>query len=64
MDFITGLPENVAYGERYDAILVAVDKLSKICHYIPCRSDMTAGELAEVITREFYRLDLPASLQI
>ncbi len=56
MDFITGLLESVAYGGRYDAILVVVDKLSKICHYIPCRSDMTAGELAEVITREVIQL--------
>ena len=56
MDFITGLPESVAYGGRYDAILVVVDKLSKMCHYIPCRSDMTAGELAEVITREVIQL--------
>ncbi len=56
MDFITGLPESVAYGGRYDAILVVVDKLSKMRHYIHCRSDMTAGELAEVITREVIRL--------
>ncbi len=56
MDFITGLPEIVAYGGTYDAILVVVDKLSKMCHYIPCRSDMTAGELAEVITREVIQL--------
>ncbi len=49
MDFITGLPEIVAYVEKYDAILVVVDKLSKMCHYIPCRSDIIAGELAEVI---------------
>ncbi len=56
MDFIIGQPESVAYGGRYDAILVVVNKLSKICHYIPCRSDMTAGKLAEVITREVIRL--------
>ncbi len=56
IDFITGLPESVAYGGRYDAILVVVDKLSKMCNYIPCRSDMTAGELAKVITREVSRL--------
>ena len=56
MEFITGLPESVAYEGRYDAILVVVDKLSKMCHYIPCRSDMTARELAEVITREVIRL--------
>ncbi len=56
MDFNTGLPENVAYGSTYDAVLVVVDKLSKMCHYMPCRSDMTAEELAEVITREVIRL--------
>ena len=56
MDFITWLPEIVAYGGTYDAILVVVDKLSKMCHYISCPSDMTAGELAEVITREVIRL--------
>ncbi len=56
MDFITGLSGSVAYGGTFNAILVVVDKLSKMCHYIPCRSDMTAGKLAEVITREVIRL--------
>ncbi len=56
MDFITGLPENDPYEGTYDAILVVVDKLSKICHYIPYRSDMKAGELAEVITQEVIQL--------
>ncbi len=56
MDFITRLPESVTYGGTYDAILLVVKKLSKMCHYIPCRSDMTAEELAEVITREVPRL--------
>ncbi len=64
MDFIIGLPESVAYGGKYDAILVVVDKLSKMCHYIPCRSDMTAGELAEVITREVIRLHGVSSASI
>ncbi len=56
IDFITGLPESVAYRGTYDAILVVVDKLSKIYHYIPCRSDMTVRELAEIIMREVIRL--------
>ncbi len=56
IDFITWLPESVVYRGRYDTILVVVDKLSKMCHYIPCRSDMTARELAEVITQEVIRL--------
>ena len=56
MDFIIGLPESVAYWGTYDAIFMAVNKLSKMCHYIPCCSVMTAVELAEVITREVIRL--------
>ena len=56
MDFITWLSESVVYWDTYDAILVVVDKLSKMGHYIPCRSDMTAEELAEVITQEVIRL--------
>ncbi len=56
MDFITGLPENVTYRGIYNAILVVVDEPSKMCHYIPCRSEMTVGELAKVIKREVIRL--------
>ena len=50
MDFIIGLPKSVEYGSIYNTIFVIVDKLSKMCHYIPCRSEITVGELAEVIT--------------
>ncbi len=57
MEFITGLPEINAYGGTYNSIFLFVYKLSKMCHYILCRSDMTAGELAEVITREVIRLN-------
>ncbi len=56
MDLITGLPESVTYGGTYNVILVVFDKPSKKFHYIPCRLEMTAGELAEVITREVIRL--------
>ena len=28
---------------------MVIDKLSKMCRYIPCRSDITVGKLAEVI---------------
>ncbi len=56
MDFITWLPESVAYGGTYDAIFVVVDKLSKMYHYIPSRSVMTAEECTEVITQEVIRL--------
>ncbi len=56
MDFITGLPESFEYRGTYNAIVVIVNKLSKMCHYIPCHSDITARELAEVITQEVIRL--------
>ena len=56
MEFITELQESVTYWGTYDVILVVVNKLSKIYHYIPCRSDMTARELSEVITQEVIRL--------
>ncbi len=56
MDFITWVPESVAYKSPSDAILVVVDKLLRMCHYIPCCSNMIAGKLAEVITREVIRL--------
>ncbi len=56
MDFITGLPESLEYERIYHAIFVVVDRLSKMCHYIPCPSEMTERELAEVITQEVIRL--------
>ncbi len=56
MDFIPWLPKSVAYRGRYDLIIVVVDKLSKMCHYTPCRSDMTAGKLAKVVTQEVIQL--------
>ncbi len=56
MDFIAGLPESIEYKGTYDVILVVIDKLSKMCHYIPCCSDMTAGQLVEVITQEVIQL--------
>ncbi len=63
MDFITRLPESVEYGDTYDAIFLVVDKLSQMCHYIPCRSGMTEWELAEVITREVIQLhEVPSAI--
>ncbi len=63
MDFITELPKSVTYGGTYNLILVVVNKLFKMYHYISCGSDMTAGELAEVITREVIRLHvLPSAI--
>ncbi len=52
MDFIICLLDKIVYRWTYNAILMVVDKISKICHYIPCHSDMIADKLAKVITQE------------
>src|SRR5437588_7989111 len=44
MDFVTDLPES----EGYDAIWVVVDRLTKMAHFLPCRTDLK--------TRQFVRL--------
>ena len=51
MDFITGLPPAKRDGCVYDAILVVVDRYTKMSRYIPARKDWTAKDLAE----QFYR---------
>lgn len=45
MDLITQLPKT---KRGYDAIAVFVDKLSKMVHYVPTTSTVTAFELAEI----------------
>jgi hypothetical protein len=39
MDFITELPTSTFTGILYDSILVVVDRLTKMSHYIPSQSD-------------------------
>jgi hypothetical protein len=49
MDFITGLLacKDKRGGADFDAILVVVDKYSKMLRYIPCHKTITALQLAE-----------------
>jgi hypothetical protein len=47
MDFITGLPPAKRDGCAYDAILVIVDRYSKMARYLPARKDWNAKDLAE-----------------
>ena len=52
MDFITQLPES---GGN-DAIWVVIDQLTKMAHFIPCRTDMTAGQFIRLFTENVFRL--------
>jgi hypothetical protein len=53
MDFITGLPKTI---KQHDAIMVVVDKLSKETHFIPIKSTFKAIDVANVFTKEIFRL--------
>jgi hypothetical protein len=52
MDFVTGLPE----CEGYDAIWVVVDRLSKMRHFVPCKTTVDARGLVEMFLKEVVRL--------
>jgi murein L,D-transpeptidase YafK len=53
MDFITGLPKTV---KQHDTIMVVVDKLSKVTHFIPINSTFKAIEIANVFIKEIFKL--------
>jgi hypothetical protein len=56
MDFITGLPPSV--GGRTgacDALLVIVDRYTKVVRYVPCCKTIDATELAEVFVEQWVR---------
>ncbi|KAL8445758.1 hypothetical protein Emed_005387 [Eimeria media] len=57
MDFITGLPMT---SNGNDAILVVVDRLSKMAHFIPLPVTATAQDVATLFIREIVRLHDPA----
>lgn len=53
MDLITQLPRS---RNGFDAIVVFVDKLSKMAHYAPTTTNVTAPQLATIFMREVVRL--------
>jgi len=53
MDLITGLPRSRSGN---DAIVVFVDKLTKMVHYVACKTAVSAPELATLFLREVVRL--------
>jgi transposase InsO family protein len=52
MDFITKLP--VSGG--YDSIMVVIDLLSKVTHFIPCKETYTAEQLARLFRAHIFKL--------
>ena len=55
MDFITGLPDI----NGYNALLVCVDKFSKLCRLIPCRAgenELSAPAVAKLFFEHVVRL--------
>jgi hypothetical protein len=56
MDFITDLPPSRVGEDVFDSIMVIVDKLTKMAHYIPVTKTIGAKELALVFLREVVRL--------
>ena len=53
MDFTIGLSNDGEYRKIYNAILVIVYKLSKMCDYIFFHSEMMEEKFGEVITQKF-----------
>ena len=51
-DFITELPPS----KGYDAIYVVADRLTKMAHFIPCKSTCTAEQLAELHVQRVWPL--------
>jgi transposase InsO family protein len=49
LDFITGLPPSRWRNQVFDSILVIVDPYTKWSIYVPCRKDIDAKDLAEII---------------
>ena len=52
LDFITDLP--ISHG--FDAVLVVIDRFSKMAHFVPCNKTIASDATAELLLREVFRL--------
>ena len=52
IDFITDLPKS---GEA-DAILIIIDRLTKMAHFIACTKDIEARQFSDLFVKEIFRL--------
>ena len=53
MDFIIGLLKIV---KRHDSIMVIMDRLKNVAHFIPVKSTFSASDVAHVFIRDVVRL--------
>ena len=62
MDFIVDLPTTQG---GYDAILVVVDRLTKMAHFIPTRESVSAPQVADLFISHIFCLHgLPRSIML
>lgn len=59
LDLITGLPTS----SSFDAVLVVVDRLTKMAHFVPCNSNLNSQTFARLYRDSIFRLHgLPESV--
>ena len=60
MDFVVGFPLT---GRKHDSIWVVVDRLTKLAHFLPARTDYSLDKLAELYIKEIFWLHgIPISI--
>ena len=60
MDFMVGLPLT---GRKHDSVWVIVDRLTKLTHFLPVRTDYSLDKLTELYIKEIVRLHgIPISI--
>ena len=52
IDFITDLPKS----GKADAILIVIDRLTKMAHFIACNKDVNARQFSELFVKEIFLL--------
>jgi transposase InsO family protein len=63
LDFMSGVPLSMRDGVAYDAILVVVDRYSKMALYFPVSKTITAVQTADIlIDRVFSRFGFPSGI--
>ena len=59
MDFIESLPES----QGYNTVIVVIDRLSKVCHFLALADPFTAKQVAQLFLDNIFRLHgLPESI--